>query len=124
MEELAYAYCGKHSFKKIKVKDGFVNLSGIENIATLMLKDGKRREEIAAFVFDTLAIAITEMTLYYLGRFGDMPVVYAGGVMSNSIIKSHIRKKIKNCCFAETELSKDNAVGVAVLALNHLKGIL
>jgi len=41
-------------------------------------------------------------------------VVYAGGVMSNSIIKDMLRGR-GDCAFAEPSLSADNAVGCAAL---------
>ena len=45
---------------------------------------------------------------------GDLPIVWAGGVMSNSIIKNHL-SKLGNVYFTEPQYSADNAVGVALI---------
>ena len=55
-----------------------------------------------------------------LEKYGDIPVVYAGGVMSNSIIKNMLRK-IPNTYFAEPRFSSDNAAGIALLAYNKMR---
>ena len=55
------------------------------------------------------------MTLKLLKEYGDIPIVFAGGVMSNSIIRQNIQSSIK-CEFSKPEFSTDNACGVAVLA--------
>ena len=51
----------------------------------------------------------------YLSAYGDMPIIYAGGVMSNSIIKARLLSKY-DAGFAAPQLSSDNAVGIATLA--------
>ena len=48
-------------------------------------------------------------------KYGQMPVLFAGGVMSNSIIRENLAKKFE-CIFALPEFSSDNACGTAVLA--------
>ena len=44
-----------------------------------------------------------------------LPLVYAGGVMSNSIIRKHFEERY-GAFFAEPKFSSDNASGVAILA--------
>ena len=46
---------------------------------------------------------------------GKLPVVFAGGVSSDGIIREYLSKRI-DCEFASVELSSDNAVGTAILA--------
>jgi len=48
-------------------------------------------------------------------EFGDLPIVYSGGVMANNYIKEAI-KSVTKADFASLELSGDNAVGIALLA--------
>ena len=43
-------------------------------------------------------------------KYGNIPTVYAGGVMRNSIIRSNL-----NGLFAAPEYSSDNAAGIAVI---------
>ena len=52
---------------------------------------------------------------------GEMPIVFAGGVMCNSIIRAKLEAKF-NARFAEPMMSADNAVGIAELTrLAHTK---
>ena len=44
-----------------------------------------------------------------------LPLVFAGGVMSNTIIRSKIEAELSDVYFAEPALSADNAVGIAAL---------
>ena len=48
-------------------------------------------------------------------KYGKLPLVYAGGVMSNSIIRKHFEERY-GAFFAEPKFSSDNASGVAILA--------
>ena len=100
---------------KIKLNDGFCSLSGLENKCLKMLENGETQEDTAKFLLCYIADTITAMTGYAIEKFGDLPVVYAGGVMSNRIIKDIITLRF-DASFAEPEFSCDNAAGVAFLA--------
>ena len=54
------------------------------------------------------------MTDNLILNHGDLPLVFAGGVMSNKMIKNHLSNKF-NCLFAQPQFSRDNAAGIAVL---------
>ncbi len=100
---------------KIKLKDGFCSLSGLENKCLKMLSDGECSEDTAKFLLCYIADVVAEMTNSALDRYGELPVVYAGGVMSNTIIRAKIESEF-NAYFAEPEFSCDNAAGVAYLS--------
>ncbi len=104
---------------KISVKDGNCSISGLENQCKAMYANGESSENIARFCLDFIGKTIEKMTEFALAEYGDLPLVYAGGVMSNSIIKKRLESKF-NAVFAKPEFSCDNAVGAAVLAA--LKG--
>ena len=55
------------------------------------------------------------MTEALLEKDGQLPLVYAGGFMSKSIIRKHFEEKY-GALFAEPKFSSDNASGVAILA--------
>ena len=55
------------------------------------------------------------MTETLLDRYGKLPLVYAGGVMSNVLIRKTIEQRFGGY-FAEPVYSSDNAAGIAVLA--------
>ncbi|MBP3696203.1 MAG: peptidase M22 [Clostridia bacterium] len=104
---------------KICVKEGNCSLSGLENQCAAMNKKGDTAEDISRFCLDFIGKTIEKMTEYALEKHGDLPLVYAGGVMSNTIIRKRIESKF-NAVFAKPDFSCDNAAGTAVLAA--LKG--
>jgi len=106
--------------KKISSVGTTVNLSGLENMAIKLYSDTQDKALTAAFVFDYLAGAISSMIDSYTQSYGTEKIVCAGGVMCNSIIKKMLSEKY-NVCFAEPQMSADNAVGIAVLALRAYK---
>ena len=99
---------------KIKLKDGFCSLSGLENKCLKMLENGETKEDTAKFLLCYIADTITAMTEFALKEFGDLPIVFAGGVMSNKIIKEIITSRF-DASFAESEFSCDNAAGISFL---------
>ena len=106
--------------KKISSEGAFVNLSGLENMAIKCYSDTGDTSLTAAFVFDYLGRAISEMIDTYTEIYGKGKIVCAGGVMCNSLIKNMLSSKY-NVCFAEPTMSADNAVGIAALALRAFK---
>ena len=90
-------------------------LSGGQNIAEKLLKDGKSPAYIARFTMTFIGAAISAMSFKIRERYGDLPFVYAGGVMSDSIIRNQLAAQ-HDCVFARPEFSSDNAAGTAVLA--------
>ena len=114
LEILAKNYQGKTEKKKISVKDCRCNLSGVENIAKKLFDGGESKEKIAAFTFDFIQRTLCEMASQAIEKYGDMPILFAGGVMSNKIMRSAICERFE-AYFAEPEFSADNAAGVALL---------
>ncbi len=99
---------------KISVKDGNCSLSGLENQCRKMLESGESYEDISRYCLDFICKTITKMTEYALEKYGDLPLVYAGGVMSNSIIREKLQNEF-GASFAKPEFSCDNAAGTAIL---------
>ena len=89
-------------------------LSGVENTCQKLLKLGESPENIAAFVLNFAAETLCQMTVNIKNKYGDLPIIYSGGVMADEIIKNKI-KSVVEADFASTELSGDNAVGIALL---------
>lgn len=97
------------------MKGADCSLSGIENKCRKMLEDGEPKEDIARYCLDALLAALDAMCGALLEKYGDLPVLFAGGVMSNRIIRTSLEKKY-GAVFAQPEFSSDNAAGIAVLA--------
>jgi len=99
----------------IKLKDGCCCLSGVENKCKAMLANGEKPEDICRFCIDYIMTALYKMALWAKDTYGDLPLIFSGGVMSNSIIKKEFTEKL-NASFAEPVFSADNAAGTAILA--------
>lgn len=104
---------------KVCVKGGRCSLSGLENQCKKMLDGGESREDVARYCIDFIAKTVEKMTEFAVSEYGGLPLVYAGGVMSNTIIKNRIQSKF-DASFAAPEFSCDNAAGIAYLTA--LKG--
>lgn len=80
-----------------------------------MLEDGEEKEDIARFCIDYISASLEKMTDILLEKYGSLPLLYAGGVMSNSIIREKFENKY-GAYFAAPEFSSDNAAGVAIMS--------
>lgn len=121
LEELALANTEKLPRTKLSVRGFECNLSGVENMAAKMLSEGKTHEYTAAFVLDFIGRTLIELTKNALDGRG-LPVLFAGGVMSNSIIKEMISKEGFDARFALPQFSSDNAAGIAILTAARQEG--
>lgn len=118
--------CGKEldalsqkSEKNYKIKptmlDGDCSLSGVENKARNMIDKDEPAEDVAKFVLTYIAETVSSMLRGVVDRYGDLPVVFSGGVASNSLLRKIINERY-NAYFAESEFSLDNAAGTAIYA--------
>ncbi len=99
----------------ISVKGFNCNLSGLENIAVKLLEKTNDKSLVSAFTLDFISKTIEKLTMNLRGKYQNEQIIYAGGVMSNSIIQGNIRAKFSNVYFATPEYSSDNASGIALL---------
>ena len=119
LEELALKSDRKFKIKPV-MKGTECCLSGVENKCRKMLENGEKPEDIALFCLKSVEAALCGMTDATLSEYGKLPLVYAGGVMSNCIIRNTIENKYGGI-FAKPEFSSDNAAGIAVLAAEAYK---
>ena len=120
LETLARAFDGKIPSPKICVRGCDCNLSGVENLAEKLHREGADDREVAAFVFAFLEKTLTKMTENALAAYPCHPVLYAGGVMSNMLMRASLadfcRTNGSRAYFAAPAFSADNAVGTSLLA--------
>lgn len=96
-------------------------LSGLENKCRGMLENGEKTEDIAAYCLDFIAASVIGMTRSALEKYGDLPLVFAGGVMSDMYIRRQITAEFNDTSFAEPGFSCDNAAGMAIFGyLKHI----
>ena len=70
--------------------------------------------ETAAFALRCIVGAVIEATQQAQKKYPGLPVVFSGGVASNSMLREMTRPM--KPIFAQPQYSTDNAMGVAVLA--------
>ena len=114
MEELALKNDKKIPKFRISVKDLCCNASGMENQAAKLYRESGDAGLVSAAVFDFVGRTLVSLTENLTEQYGELPIVYSGGVMSNSIIKNMLSVR-KNTFFAEPVFSSDNAAGTALL---------
>lgn len=118
LEELA-RQCDETIRYKPTLRGCDCSLSGIENQCRKMFDEGQPKEKIAKFCLTAVMNAIIGMTDALLAAYGNLPLVYAGGVMSNGMMRECMTARYEGAGFAEPAFSCDNAAGVAVLAARN-----
>jgi N6-L-threonylcarbamoyladenine synthase len=115
LEEIALPFADTDCYSHVRALT--CNLSGLENKADALLSAGESRERVAAYVLKSVCRTLEKLTENAFAAFGKQPVLYAGGVMSNSLIKESLQKRFRGYAyFAPPVYSADNAAGVALLA--------
>lgn len=102
---------------KIKpfMRDGNCSLSGLQNKCEKMKRDGESDADIAKFCIDYISQVLYEMTKNLTEKYPGLPLVYSGGVMSNTLIRKRFSEEF-GAVFAAPGFSSDNAAGLSVLA--------
>ena len=98
----------------LSVKDGLCNLSGFENKAIKLYEKTGDSRAVAAYVFDSVCRTLIKMGEQITDKYGKMPVLFAGGVMSNKYMRAKLSEKFE-AYFSEPAFSADNAAGIALL---------
>lgn len=97
------------------------NLSGLENLAAKKYGESGDKAITSAFCFDFIADTLYKLSENLREQYGNIPVIFAGGVMSNKRIAKRL-SGLGNVYFSEPEFSADNAAGIALLTRKaHLK---
>ena len=118
--------CGKEldklsrqSSAEFKIKPSIINgncsMSGVENKVKRMIEQGEAKEDVAKFALQYVSLTVLSMLDELYKKYGDMPVIFSGGVSSNSLLREIILKKYE-AGFAAPEFSLDNAAGLALFA--------
>ncbi len=115
MEELCLAETRSNIPKpKICVKELRCNMSGLENLALKLYDKTDSVGLVCDYTFSFVANTLDKLSENLRLKYPDIPIVYSGGVMSNSKIKDVLSKRT-DTYFACPEFSSDNAAGTALL---------
>ncbi len=119
LEQLALK-CNDKVNPKPTLKGADCCLSGLQNLCQKMYDNSESKEKIALFCLKYIEATLCKMTDKLLENYGNLPLLFAGGVMSNSIIRNTIVNKY-GAIFALPEYSSDNACGIAYLTYRKVQ---
>lgn len=99
---------------KPSIKGFDCSLSGVENKCRQMIQNGEKAEDVSLFCIEYIRASLSQMVSSLLKEYGNLPLVFSGGVMSNSLINETFTKQF-GAIFAKSEFSCDNAAGIAIM---------
>lgn len=99
---------------RVKCENSSFSLSGMQNKVNQYFEQGNSPADTAAFALRCVAGAVYQATEQALKAYPGLPVLFSGGVASNSMLRQWMAPL--NPIFAQPQYSTDNAMGVAVLA--------
>lgn len=109
----------------IKVKDMWLNLSGIDTqIKNHLDTNPDVDKAFVREIFEKLSASACKMLVQGVEKTGINDIIMAGGVSSSRFMRQAISKELAkekiNVIFDNSDLSQDNAVGIALLGGNIL----
>lgn len=106
------------SNKTYKIKPTFKGenpcISGLENKCKKMFDEQNLPQDIAKYALQYIISVAETMLINAREKYGDIPVILSGGVMSNTLMQQKMTE-YKDVFVAKPEFSSDNAVGTAIL---------
>lgn len=103
-----------NDYFSVKCPDLEFSLSGVQNKVQQYYEKSKCHEDTAKYALRCVCEAVKKATLNAQKRYPDYPVVFSGGVASNSMLRTVMSPM--GALFAEPTFSTDNAMGVAIIA--------
>lgn len=109
-----------------RVEGADFHFSGQENQAMAMIQRGEPYEDIALALLSSVAKTLERSVRFAARQYHIKDVIFAGGVMSNAIIKNRLTHRFEGSGlrlhFSDPAYTTDNAVGTALLTKDFLTG--
>ncbi len=105
---------------RVKCNNLEFSLSGVQNKVQAHYAQTMSAPETAAYALRSVCYAVRQITINALKEYPGLPVVFSGGVASNSMLRGILADT--DAIFAQPQYSTDNAIGVAVLTHRMLEG--
>ncbi|MBR3978885.1 MAG: DNA-binding protein [Oscillospiraceae bacterium] len=96
------------------------SFSGVQNKVQQYWDTGKNQADTAAYALRSVCAGVLKATKNALKIYPGLPVVFSGGVASNSILRRELGEI--SPIFCQPQFSTDNAMGVAVLTYRCQEG--
>ena len=105
---------------RVKCPGTEFSLSGVQNKVQQYYQSSQNAAETAAYALRCVCSAVQQATYNVLKLYPGLPVVFSGGVASNSMLRDMMQPF--SPIFAQPQYSTDNAIGVAVLTVRAREG--
>lgn len=105
---------------RVKCAEMTFSLSGVQNKVCQYYGSGNSAADTAAYALRSVIFGVYQATLQAQKAYPGLPVIFSGGVASNSLLRQTMAPL--GPVFAEPEYSTDNAMGVAVLTFRAREG--
>lgn len=112
LDALAASSDCRESFR-VRLDGMSFSFSGLENKIAQFRASGASAEDTARYALLSVCRAVCGATREALMRYPALPVIFSGGVASNSMLRARCGEF--DAVFAAPEFSTDNALGIAVL---------
>ena len=108
---------------KTSVKEGYMNLSGIENKINKII-DTYDNEYMSKILLDTLVRCMYKSLIFVCEKYNINEVLFGGGVSASQYINKELSQKLKKekikAYFTKPQYATDNALGCAIIGLNKM----
>lgn len=107
---------------KTSVKDGYMNISGLENQVYKLMEE-KDKYYVSKAVMNAAIKSLEKALRFVCDKYDIEDVVFVGGVASSKYISEKLSKKLQrnniNSFFTDGAYSSDNACGCAIIGLDN-----
>ena len=107
------------TFFKVKCPGTEFSLSGVQNKVETFHQEHQNAADTAAYALRCVIYAVKCATVNACKHYPGLPVVFSGGVASNSMLRSEMDGF--DAVFSPPQYATDNAMGIAVLAHRMLE---
>ena len=104
----------------VKCNQTEFSLSGVQNKVQDYYSKTQSATDTASYVLTSICDTVFRATRNALDLYPGLPVVFSGGVASNSMLRAYMQPLTP--VFAKPEYSTDNAIGIAVLTHRAQEG--
>lgn len=109
---------------KTSVKEGYMNLSGLENQIDNIIDDYDK-EYISKLVLDAVVRNMIKSIEHISKEYNIKDIVFAGGVSASKYISKELTNRLRkykiNAYFTKPEYATDNAVGCALIGVKKFE---
>lgn len=96
------------------------SFSGLENQCAKLLAEGAKPAFVCKYCLLSIGKTILQMVRAAREKYGSLPLIAAGGVMSSRVLAPYLQQREKDIYFAPPSYSSDNGIGNAYLAFREV----